>query len=336
MRKISYVQALNEAIREEMRRDSSVFIYGEDVGLLGGVMGVTRGLLEEFGEERVRGCPLSETAIAGSAVGAAITGTRPIAEIMYADFLAVCFDEVFNKAAKWRYAHGGQFTVPLVIRTAMGAAYGTSCEHSQCPEALFMHTPGLKIALPSNAYDAKGLLKTAIRDDNPVLFFEHKLLYRKKDEVPEEEYLIPFGKAKIKRNGKDITVLATSLMVERTMEASQELSKDGIDLEVIDLRTIVPLDKETILNSVNKTGHLVIVEEANQTGSVGGEIAAIFQEEAFNLLKKPVKRISSLDVPIPYNLKLESYVIPSIGRIREEIKNFFKKSKINQVYKIKR
>jgi len=325
LRKITYAQALNEAIREEMQRDSRVFIYGEDVGLLGGVMGVTRGLLEEFGEERVRGCPLSETAIAGSGVGAAITGTRPIVEIMYADFLAVCFDEVYNKAAKWRYAHGGQFTVPLVIRTAMGHAHGTSEEHSQCPEALFMHSPGLKIALPSNAYDAKGLLKTAIRDDNPVLFFEHKLLYRKKEEVPEEEYLIPFGNAKIKKEGKDITVLATSLMVERAMEASKELEKESIDLEVIDLRTIVPLDKETILNSINKTGHLVIIEEANKTGSVGGEITAIVQEEAFSVLKKPIKRISSLDVPIPYNLKLESFVIPSTARVIEELKNFFKK-----------
>lgn len=322
MRKITYAQALNEAICEEMRRDSRVFIYGEDVGLLGGVMGVTRGLLEEFGEERVRDCPLSETAIAGSAVGAALTGTRPIAEIMYADFLAVCFDEVYNKAAKWRYAHGGQFTVPLVIRTAMGAAHGTSCEHSQCPEALFMHTPGLKIALPSNAYDAKGLLKTAIRDDDPVLFFEHKLLYRKKDEVPEEEYLIPFGKAKIKKEGKDITILATSLMIERAMEVSKELEEVGIDLEVIDLRTIVPLDKESILNSVNKTGYLIIIEEANKTGSVGGEIIAIIQEEAFSVLKKPIKRISSLDVPIPYNLNLESFVIPNTARIVREIREF--------------
>jgi len=325
LRKITYAQALNEAIREEMMRDSRVFIYGEDIALLGGVMGVTRGLLDEFGEERVRDCPLSETAIAGSAVGAAITGTRPIAEIMYADFLAVCFDEVYNKAAKWRYGHGGQFTVPLVIRTAMGAAYGTSCEHSQCPEALFMHTPGLKIVLPSNAYDAKGLLKTAIRDDNPVLFFEHKLLYRKKDEVPDEEYLIPFGKAKIKKDGKDITILATSLMVDRAMEASIELAKEDINLEVIDLRTIVPLDKETILNSVNKTGHLAIIEEANKTGGVGGEIAAIVQEEAFNLLRKPIKRISSLDVPIPYNLTLESFVIPSTVRIIKEIREYLKK-----------
>lgn len=325
MRKITYAQALNEAIREEMRRDRRVFIYGEDVGLLGGVMGVTKGLLEEFGEERVRGCPLSETAIAGSGVGAAMTGTRPIVEIMYADFLAVCFDEVYNKAAKWKYSHGGQFKIPLVIRTAMGHAHGTSEEHSQCPESLFIHTPGIKIALPSNAYDAKGLLKTAIRDDNPVLFFEHKLLYRKKGEVPEEEYLIPFGNAKIKKEGRDITVLATSLMVERAMEASKELEKESIDLEVIDLRTIVPLDKETILNSVNKTGHLVIIEEANKTGSVGGEITAIVQEEAFSVLKKPIKRISSLDVPIPYNLKLESFVIPNIARIIKEIKIFFRK-----------
>lgn len=319
MRKITYAQALNEAIREEMKRDSRVFIYGEDIALLGGVMGVTRGLLDEFGEERVRDCPLAETAIAGSAVGAAITGTRPIAEIMYADFLSVCFDEVYNKAAKWRYGHGGQFTVPLVIRTVMGAAYGTGCEHSQCPEALFMHTPGLKIVIPSNAYDAKGLLKTAIRDDNPVLFFEHKLLYRKKEEVPEEEYLIPFGEAQIKRTGKDVTVLATSLMVERAMEASKELEQAGISSEVIDLRTIVPLDKDTILNSVNKTGHLVIIEEANKTGSVGGEITAIVQEEAFDALRKPIKRISSLDVPIPYNLALESYVIPNTTRIVKEI-----------------
>ena len=324
MRKIAYAQALNEAIFEEMQRDEKVFIYGEDIAVYGGLWQVTKGLLDSFGEDRVKDTPLSETAIVGTAVGAAITGTRPIVEIMFADFLAVCFDEVYNKVAKWRYAHGGMFTVPLVIRGSMGACFGGSAEHAQCNEALFMHTPGLKIAVPSNPYDAKGLLKTAIRDNNPVLFFEHRALYKMRGEVPDEEYLIPFGKAEIKKIGQDMTVVATSRMVNRALEASHELKKENIDLEIIDLRTIVPLDLDTIINSVKKTGCLIVIEEENKTGGVGAEITALTQEKAFKYLKKPIKRISSFDVPIPFNDKLKNYVIPNKQRIVNEIKNYIK------------
>lgn len=320
MRRITYAQAVNEALKEEMSRDERVIVLGEDIGLLGGVMGATRGLLDMFGHMRVRDCPISEAAIAGAGVGAAMTGTRPVVEIMYGDFLAVCFDEIYNKAAKWRYLHGGAFDIPLVIRTAMGYAYGSSGEHSQCPEALFMHTPGLKIVIPSTPYDAKGLLKSAIREDNPVLFFEHKQLYKKKGEVPEEEYLIPLGEAKVTKEGKDITVVATSLMVDRTLEAAKELQGEDIDIEVIDLRTLVPLDLDTLLKSVTKTKKLVIVEEANRRGSAGGEITAQVQEELFGILEAPIKRIASLDVPIPYNSGLESAVIPNTARIVKEIK----------------
>lgn len=324
MRKITYSQALNEAIFEEMKRDEKILVYGEDVAVYGGLWQVTKGLLVTFGEERVKDTPLSESAIVGTAVGAAITGTRPIVEIMYADFLSVCFDEVFNKAAKWRYAHGGMFTIPLVIRASMGAIFGGSAEHAQCNEALFMHTPGIKIAVPSDPYDAKGLLKTAIRDDNPVLFFEHRGLYKIRGEVPEEEYLIPFGKAAKRKEGRDITIIASSRMVNRSLEASIELEKEDIKSEIIDLRTIVPLDLETILDSVKKTGKVVIVEEENKIGGVGAEIAAQIQEEVFDYLKKPIKRISSLHVPIPFNDRLKNYVIPSKDRIVNEIMEFVK------------
>ncbi|MDD4363855.1 MAG: alpha-ketoacid dehydrogenase subunit beta [Atribacterota bacterium] len=325
MRKIKFAQALNEALHEEMQRDEKIFIYGQDVAVVGGLWKVTTGLLDRFGPDRVKDTPLSEAAIVGTAVGAAITGTRPIVEIMFADFLSVCFDEVYNKAAKWRYAHGGMFKVPLVIRSSMGATFGGSAEHAQCNEALFMHTPGIKIALPSNPYDAKGLLKTAIRDDNPVLFYEHRALYNIKGEVPEEEYTIPFGKAAIKKQGNDITVVATARMVSRTLSVVEELGKEGIDIEVIDPRTIVPLDIDTINNSVKKTGHLVIVEEENKTGGVGAEITAQVQENVFDYLKKPIFRISSLDVPIPFNDSLKNMVIPSVSRITEGIRSIIKK-----------
>ncbi len=325
MRKIKFAQALNEALHEEMQRDEKVFIYGQDVATVGGLWKVTTGLLDKFGPDRVKDTPLAEAAMVGMAVGAAITGTRPIIEIMFADFLAVCFDEVYNKAAKWRYVHGGMFKVPLVIRASMGATFGGSAEHAQCNEALFMHTPGIKIAIPSNPYDAKGLLKTAIRDDNPVLFFEHRALYTMSGEVPEEEYFIPFGKAVIKKQGTGATVVSTARMVDRVLVAVKDLEKEGIDIEVIDPRTIVPLDIDTINDSVKKTGHLIIVEEGNKTGGVGAEITALVQEKVFDYLKKPILRISSLDVPIPFNDGLKNMVIPNIQKITEEIKSFMKK-----------
>ncbi|MBC7325641.1 MAG: alpha-ketoacid dehydrogenase subunit beta, partial [Moorella sp. (in: Bacteria)] len=249
MRRITYCQALREALQEEMERDIRVFLMGEDVGIYGGNFKVSQGLIDKFGEERVRDTTLAETAIIGAGVGAAITGMRPVCEIMLADFVGVCFDEIYNKAGKWKYMHGCEVNVPIVIRTPMGCRGGGGAEHSQCPEALFLHGPGLKIALPSTPYDAKGLLKAAIRDDDPVVFFEHKLLYDLEGEVPEEEYLVPLGQAAIRREGRDVTILAYSLMVHKALAAAQELAAEGIEAEVVDLRTLVPLDVETILAS---------------------------------------------------------------------------------------
>jgi pyruvate/2-oxoglutarate/acetoin dehydrogenase E1 component len=320
MPEITFVQALRDALYEEMRGDDKIFIMGEDVGLGEGAFGVTRGLMREFGSERVKDAPISEAAIVGAGVGAAMTGTRPVVEIMFGDFLSVAFDEVYNKAAKWRYGHGGQFRIPMVIRSAFGHRAGNSMEHSQCPEAVFMHSPGIKIVAPSTPYDAKGLLKSAIRDDNPVLFFEHKQLYRIKGEVPEEEYTLPIGVADVKRKGTDVTIVAWSLMVHKALEAADVLAGEGINAEVVDLRTIAPLDKEAVLNSVASTHRLVIVEEPNKTGGVGGEIAAIVAEEGFELLDAPIMRVASLDVPIPYSRVLEEYVLPSVERIIDAVK----------------
>lgn len=320
VREITFSEAIREALREEMKRDETVFLMGEDIGRFGGVFGVTKGLVDEFGEERIRDTPISETALVGGAVGASITGTRPVVEIMFADFLAICMDEVHHKAGKWRYSHGGQFKLPLVIRTAMGHVFGAGPEHSECPEALYLHSTGLKIVLPSTPYDAKGLLKTAIREENPVLFFEHKLLYNKKGPVPEEEYLIPFGKADIKRNGKDVSIVTYSFMTHEVLKASEILSKDGIEAEVIDLRTLSPMDRGTVIDSVKKTNRVVIVEEGNLTGGVGAEIAAWIMEEAFDFLDAPVRRVASKNVPIPFNPIMEGFVIPNTGDIIWAIK----------------
>lgn len=320
MRETTFSEAIREALREEMKRDGTVFLMGEDIGRFGGVFGVTKGWVEEFGEERIRDTPISETALVGGAVGASITGTRPVVEIMFADFLAICMDEIHHKAGKWRYSHGGQFKLPLVIRTAMGHVFGAGPEHSECPEAFYLHSSGLKIAVPSTPYDVKGLLKTAIRDDNPILFFEHKLLYNTKAFVPEKEYLIPFGKADIKRNGRDITIVTYSFMTHEALKASEILSKEGIEAEVIDLRTLSPMDKETVINSVKKTNRLIIVEEGNRTGGVGAEITAWVLEEAFDFLDAPVKRVASKDVPIPFNPVMERFVIPNTGDIIRAIK----------------
>ena len=325
MREITFSEAICEALREEMKRDETVFLMGEDIGRFGGVFGVTKGLVDEFGEERIRDTPISETALVGGAVGASITGTRPVVEIMFADFLAICMDEVHHKAGKWRYSHGGQFKLPLVIRTAMGHVFGAGPEHSECPEAFYLHSTGLKIVLPSTPYDAKGLLKTAIREENPVLFFEHKLLYNKKGPVPEEEYLIPFGKADIKRNGKDVSIVTYSFMTHEVLKASEILSKDGIEAEVIDLRTLSPMDRGTVVDSVKKTNRVVIVEEGNLTGGVGAEIAAWIMEEAFDFLDAPIKRVASKDVPIPFNPIMEGFVIPSTRDIIRAVKEVIQK-----------
>jgi len=311
MRKITFKEALREALREEMCRDPTVFLLGEDIGRYwGGAFKVTEGLAAEFGDERVRDTPISESAIVGTAVGAAITGMRPVAEIMFGDLTALAMDQIANQAAKIRYMFGGQVSAPLVIRTPFGAGVIIASHHSQSLEAWFMHVPGLQVAVPSTAYDAKGLLKTAIRGSNPVFFCEHKLLYPLVGEVPEEEYVVPFGVADVKREGADVTVVATSYMVHKTLNAAKELEKEGVSVEVVDPRTLVPLDKEKIVNSVKKTGRVVVVTEDCKTVGVSAEIAAVVAEEALDYLDAPVKRVAEPDTPIPFSPTLEQYVIP--------------------------
>ncbi len=321
MAEITYRDALKQGLREEMLRDENVFIMGEDVGLnWGGAFKVTKGLAEEFGEDRVRDTPISENAIAGAAVGAAITGMRPVAEIMFGDLISLAMDQVCNQAAKMRYMFGGQTSVPLVLRSVFGGGKNIASHHSQSLEAWFLHTPGLKIAVPAFAYDVKGLIKTAIRDPDPVMFFEHKLVYDKKEEVPEEEYLIPFGEAKVRREGTDVTVWSTFFMVHKALEVAEELAKDGISVEVIDPRTLVPLDKKTLIDSVKKTGRLVLVTEETKTGATTAEISAMVQEEAFDWLDAPIKRVNAPDTPVPFSPTLEQYFIPDNKRIADAIR----------------
>jgi len=321
LREISYRDALKEALREEMLRDPTVFLIGEDIGRYwGGAFKVTKGLAEEFGEERVRDTPISESAIIGVSVGAAMTGMRPVAEIMFGDLTTLAMDQIANQAAKIRYMFGGQAKVPLVIRTPFGGGVNIAAHHSQCLEAWFMHVPGLQVAVPSTPYDAKGLLKTAIRNDNPVVFCEHKLLYPIVGPVPEEDYTIPFGVADLKREGTDVTIIATLYMVHKSLNAAEALQKEGINVEVVDPRTLVPLDKETILNSVKKTGRVVIVTEDCKTAGVSAEIAAIIAEEALDYLDAPIKRVTTPDVPIPFSPSLEQYVIPDEKRIVKAVK----------------
>ncbi len=320
MPEITFTQAINDALREEMRKNPDIIIMGEDVGIAGGVRGVTKGLYEEFGEERVRDTPISEATIAGVGVGCAITGLRPVVEIMYSDFLGICMDEVMNKMAKWRYMHGGVLKVPMVLRTSCGGGFGGAAEHSQCLEALFMHIPGLRVVFPSTPYDAKGLLKTLLREDNPALFFEHRLLYRTKGNVPAEEYYLPLGKADIKKEGKDVTVVAIAMQVFNALTAAEKMEGEGVGVEVIDPRTLAPLDKQTILKSVEKTGRLVIVEEGVKTGGVGAEIAATVAEEGLYLLRAPVRRVAALDLPLPYSPPMEKYVLPNADKVIEAIK----------------
>jgi len=318
---MTYRDALREALREEMLRDETVFLLGEDVGRYWkGAFKVTKGLAEEFGDERVRDTPISESAIIGVATGAAITGMRPVAEIMFGDLSALAMDQIANQAAKLRYMFGGQTKVPLVIRMPFGAGVNIAAHHSQSLEAWFLHVPGLKIAMPSTPYDAKGLLKTAIRDDNPVMFFEHKLLYSIKGPVPEEEYTVPLGVADVKREGEDVTIFATLYMVHKSLAAAEMLSKQGISAEVVDPRTLVPLDKQAIVDSVKKTGRIVIVTEDCKTGGVSAEIAAVVAEEAIDYLDAPVKRVAEPDTPIPFSPPLEKFVIPDENRIIGAVK----------------
>jgi pyruvate/2-oxoglutarate/acetoin dehydrogenase E1 component len=307
---IFYRQALRDALREEMRRDERVFLLGLDIGRFGGTYKATQGLYEEFGEERVRDTPLSEAAIAGTAVGAAMTGMRPVAEIMYMDFITIALDQIVNQAAKLAYMSGGQTSIPVVFRTQEGAGRSSAAQHAQSLEAWVAHIPGLKVALPATPYDAKGLLKTAVRDDSPVVFIEHKLLYGVKGEVPEEEYLIPFGKARIAREGTDVTIVAISRMVWKALEAAEELARDGIQAEVIDPRTVVPLDVETIVRSVQKTGRLIVTHEGYTRCGVGAEVATQVVEHAMHALKKPPRRVCGRNVPVPFAPVMENYVIP--------------------------
>ncbi|MGE1211210.1 MULTISPECIES: alpha-ketoacid dehydrogenase subunit beta [Bacillus] len=321
MREISYLEAVREAMSQEMRENQDVFILGEDIGVYGGAFGVTRGMIEEFGPERVRNTPISEAAIAGGAVGAALTGMRPILELQFSDFITIAMDQLVNQAAKTRYMFGGKGKVPLVVRTPAGSGTGAAAQHSQSLEAWMAHIPGLKVVQPSTAYDAKGLLKAAMDDDNPVIFYEHKLLYKTIGEVPEEPYSIPLGKADVKRSGKDVTIVATAIMVHKALEAAKELEAEGIDVEIIDPRTLVPLDEETIIESVKKTGKCIVVHEAVKRGGYGGEIASMIAEsEAFDYLDAPIKRLGGLAVPIPYNPTLEKAVIPQVPDIIEAAK----------------
>ncbi|MGO9310369.1 MAG: alpha-ketoacid dehydrogenase subunit beta [Spirochaetia bacterium] len=309
---ITYAQAIRDAMCEEMRRDASVFILGEDIGAYGGAFGVTRGMLEEFGEERVRDTPISEAAITGCAVGAAMTGMRPIVEIMFSDFITIAMDQLVNQAAKARYQFGGQTAIPMVLRTPEGSGTGAAAQHSQSVESWILNVPGLKVVAPSTPADAKGLLKASIRDDNPVVFLEQKLLYRVKGPVPEGDTVIPLGSADVRRPGRDLTIISYGRMVERCVEAAAEIAGEGIEAEVIDLRCLRPLDTETIINSAKRTGRVLVVHEACCFGGFGGEIVAtITDSEAFYHLDAPIRRLAGRDVPIPYNRHLEAGVVPT-------------------------
>lgn len=319
MRELTYLGALNEALREEMERDENVFLIGEDIGPFGGVFGVEKGLWEKFGEKRVRQTPISEDAIVGTAVGAAMTGLRPVAEIMYIDFVTCCMDQVTNQAAKLRYMSGGRIKMPLVIRAQGGSGTAEAAQHSQSLEAWFVHTPGLKVVMPATVYDAKGLLKTAIRDDNPVIFLEHRMLYNIKDNVPEGEWTVPFGKAEVKHEGKDITIVATSLMVHKALEAAKELA-GSISIEVIDPRTLVPLDIDTILKSVKKTSKLLVVHEAPTIAGVGAEIVRQVVENAFDYLDGAPRVLGGRSIPMPYAPILEKACTPQKEDIVKLIK----------------
>ena len=337
MPQLSIAEALREAIREEMRRDPTVFCIGEDIGIPGGFGGaftVTLGLSDEFGHERILDTPISELGLTGLAVGAAMAGLRPIADVQYADFLFLAMDQLVNEAAKMCYMSGGTVKVPLVMRAPVGAT-ARGAQHAQSLEAFFCHVPGLKVVAPSTAYDAKGLLKAAVRDDNPVIIFEHKLLYGSKGprtekgalspvgEVPDEDYIVPIGKGIVRREGKDVTIIGKLLTMYRALAAAEALAQDGIDAEVIDPRTLVPLDKELILESVRKTGRLVIVEEDTLTGGWAGELAAIVADEAFWYLDAPVKRVSAPDIPPPFAPVMEQFYVPSVERVVEAVRSLF-------------
>jgi pyruvate dehydrogenase E1 component beta subunit len=314
MPRITYLQALNDALAEELERDENVILYGQDVGAWGGAFRVSVGLQERFGADRVFDSPISENVMVGAGVGAAVGGLRPIVELQFADFLLTAGDEIFFKAGMWRFMHGGAFTVPLTVRLPSGST-GFGPEHSACPEAYVMHSPGLLCAVPSTPADAKGLLKQSIRDDNPVMFFEHRLLYQVKGEVPEGEHLVPFGKGVVRREGRHVTIVAWQLMLQRTLEAAKVLSAEGIEVEIVDPRTLRPFDWEIVLESVKKTGGCLIVEEGYRSLGVGAEIGATLCEKVFGYLDKPLRRLAIPDVPLASAQQLTDRVIPSVDGI---------------------
>jgi len=321
MPEITYREAIHDAMVEEMHRDERVFLMGEDIGVYGGAFGVSAGMLDEFGPERVRLTPISELGIVGAATGAALVGMRPIVEIMFIDFSTLAMDPIINQAAKARYMFGGKAQVPMVVRMPNGSGAGAAAQHSQCLETIYMHIPGLKVVTPSTPYDAKGLLLSSIRDPNPVIFVEHKMLYKTKGEVPEGEYTIPFGVADIKREGTDITVVTTGIMVHKTLSAAETLSAEGISVEIVDPRTLRPLDVDTIEKSVKKTGRLLVVHEAVKTAGWAGEVmASISETPAWDYLDAPMRRLTGKDIPIPYNRYLERASVPQEEDILHEIR----------------
>ncbi len=330
MPKKSFRQAVNEALRQEMERDPTVVLMGEDVAggmgapgeqdAWGGPLGVTKGLMPRFGRERVLDTPISESAFVGAAVGAAATGLRPVAELMFVDFVGVCFDQIFNQAAKFRYMFGGKATTPLVVRTMYGAGFRAASQHSQCLYNIFTHIPGLKVAIPSNAYEAKGLLIQAIRDDDPVMFFEHKAMYDEEAEVPDEPYTIPFGEANVTREGEDVTVIAMGRMVNFANAAADRLEGEGISCTVVDLRTTSPLDRETVLETAAETGRVVVVDEAHPRCSMATDIAALIAQEVFDSLEAPVKMVTAPHAPVPFSPVLEDLYVPGPDRIAEAVR----------------
>ena len=311
---VTYVDAISQALDEEMTRDERVFLMGEDIGTYGGAFKVTKGLLQKYGEWRVLDTPLSESGFVGAAIGAAMMGLRPVVEMQFADFISCAFDQITEVAAKNHYRWGA--AVPLVIRAPFGGGVHGGPFHSECPEGWFFHSPGLKIVAPSTPYDAKGLLKAAIRDPNPVLYFEHKFLYRRiKAVLPQEDFVVPLGKAEVKRRGHDLSVITYGAMVHLALEAAELLSKEGIDLEVVDLRTLIPLDKETLYESIRKTSKAILLHEDNKTGGIGAEIAALLAEECFDCLDGPILRIAPPDTPVPFSTPLEEFFLPKVSDI---------------------
>jgi 2-oxoisovalerate dehydrogenase E1 component beta subunit len=320
-KEITYLEAIREALAEEMRRDPKVFVLGEDVGAYGGAFGATQGLYDEFGETRVIDTPISESAIVGVSIGAALRGYRPVAEMQFADFISCAFDQIVNQAATLRYRYGGRATVPIVIRAPSGGNVGGGLYHSQNPEAWFVHRPGLKVVAPSDPYDAKGLMKAAIRDDNPVLYFEHKYLYRRaKGPVPEGDEIVPIGKAAVRREGTDITVITYAAMVQPSLEAAERLAAEGVEVEVIDLRTLLPFDKATVFRSVEKTSRALIVHEDVKTLGIGAEISAVLTEERFDVLDAPVMRVTSPDTHCPFSQVLEQANLPNADTITDALR----------------